>query len=121
MWKRNIKSFRYAFNGLYDLFSNQPNALIHLFVMGVVVVAGFFFSISMLEWCAVSLAIAIVLAAEAFNTALEYLTDLVSPGFHPLAGRTKDVAAAGVLIAAFGASAVGMIVFLPKILALFNA
>ena len=59
-----------------------------------------------------------MLAAEAFNTALEYLTDLVSPGHHELAGKTKDVAAAGVLLTAVGAAAVGLIIFLPKVMAM---
>jgi len=58
-----------------------------------VTVAGFFFSISSLEWVAVVLCIASVFALEAVNTALEYLTDLASPEFHPLAGKAKDVAA----------------------------
>jgi len=57
---------------------------------------------------------ALVLALGAVNTALEYLTDLVSPDRHPLAGKAKDVAAAAVLLAATGAVVVGLIIFLPK-------
>jgi diacylglycerol kinase (ATP) len=54
--------------------------------------------------------------AEAFNTALEFLTDLASPEPHPLAGKAKDVAAGAVLIAAIMAVIIGVIIFLPKIL-----
>jgi len=115
--KSRILSFKYAFAGLADLFKTQPNALIHLSVAILVVIAGFFFDISATEWAVVVLAIGMVISAEAFNTGLEHLTDLVSPDPHPLAGKTKDVAAAGVLLAAFGAAGAGLIIFLPKVLA----
>jgi diacylglycerol kinase (ATP) len=68
----------------------------------------------------VVLAIAIVWTAEALNTALEYLTDLASPDYHPLAGRAKDVAAGAVLISALGAAAIGLIVFGPHLLKLLG-
>jgi diacylglycerol kinase len=119
MLKKRLNSFRYAFAGLADLLRTQPNARIHLLASLLVLAAGFYFEISTAEWCAALLAIAIVFSAEAFNTAIEYLTNLVSPGYHPLAGKAKDVAAAAVLIAAIGAAAVGLIIFLPKIMALF--
>lgn len=63
---------------------------------------------------------ALVFASEALNTALEYLTDLVSPDYHPLAGKAKDAAAAAVLVVAAAAFAVGLIIFLPKILDRFG-
>jgi diacylglycerol kinase len=118
MLKKRLNSFRYAFAGIADLVGSQPNAKIHLLAAVVVVCAGFYLEIDRMEWCLVALAIAFVLAAEAFNTALEHLTDLVSPSHHPLAGRAKDVAAAAVLLAAIGAATVGVLVFLPKIWAL---
>ena len=118
-FRRRANSFRYAFQGLADLLRNQPNARIHLAVAVAVIVAGFFFRISRSEWLAVVFCIVLVFAFEAMNTALEYLTDLVSPEFHPLAGKAKDAAAAAVLISAAGAVAVGLIIFLPKILILF--
>lgn len=114
-----LKSFKYAFNGLFDLVKTQPNARIHLLIASIVIVASIYFKISGVEWCILLLTIALVFAAEAFNTALEYLTNLVSPNYHPLAGKTKDVAAAGVLICAIIAILVGIIIFLPKIWKLF--
>lgn len=71
--------------------------------------------ISITEWCFVTLCITLVIMAEAFNTAIENLTDLVSPDFHPLAGKTKDLAAGAVLIFSIGAVIVGLLIFLPKI------
>ncbi len=119
MLKKRLNSFRYAFAGLGDLLHTQPNARIHLLATLLVLAAGFYFNISTAEWCAAILAIALVFSTEAFNTAIEFLTDLASPDYHPLAGKAKDVAAAAVLIAAIGAAAVGLIIFLPKIISLF--
>lgn len=118
MFKLRLKSFKYAWNGLLDLVKTQPNAQIHLLITVLVLAAGYYFQLSASEWCIILLTIALVLAAEAFNTALEYLTNLVSPDYHPLAGKTKDVAAGGVLITAFIAVLVGMIIFLPKLMQL---
>lgn len=115
MLKSRIDSFKYAFKGLFDLLKTQPNARIHLLVTISVIAAATYFRLSTTEWCIIVLTIGVVFAAEAFNTALEYLTNLVSPDYHPLAGKTKDVAAAGVLISAIAAILVGIIIFLPKI------
>ncbi len=115
--RRRANSFRYAFQGLADLFRSQPNARIHLLVALLAVGAGWFFHISRPEWLAIVICIMLVIALEAVNTALEYLTNLVSPGYHPLAGKAKDAAAAAVLIVAFGAVAVGLVVFIPRIIA----
>jgi diacylglycerol kinase (ATP) len=73
-----------------------------------------------MEWCWMTLAIIGVWLAEALNTAIEFLTDLVSPEFHPLAGKAKDVAAGAVLIAAIGAGVIGMFVFGPHLLMMFS-
>lgn len=82
--------------------------------------AGLFLKISSLEWAAIVLCMAIVMALEAVNTALEYLTDLISPTYHPLAGKAKDAAAGAVLLGALGAAVVGVVIFGPKIAALFE-
>ncbi|MBD5371059.1 MAG: diacylglycerol kinase family protein [Bacteroides sp.] len=115
---KRAASFKYAFRGIGMLFS-QPNACIHGVVTLGVVVAGFLFHIGVGEWCAVLICIGCVLMAEAFNTALEALADKVSPGFDPLIGRAKDLAAGAVLLMVMAAVAVGLIVFLPKVLDLF--
>lgn len=114
--RNRISSFRCAFKGLSDLIRHQPNARIHLLAAVIVVVLGFYCHISRMEWVALSICITLVLALEALNTALEYLTDLVSPEFHPLAGKVKDVAAAAVLLVAVGAVVVGLLIFIPHLL-----
>lgn len=102
------------------MFRSQPNAKIHLVAAVGAVFAGWYFEISATEWCLVVYAIAVVLAAEAFNTAIEELTDLTSPDFHPLAGKAKDSAAGAVLLTAIGAAIVGAIIFFPKVAKLFD-
>ncbi|OQX75272.1 MAG: diacylglycerol kinase [Bacteroidetes bacterium 4484_276] len=109
-----LLSFKYAFNGIYLLLATQRNARIHLAATVLVVFVGFYFSISVTEWVAVIIAIGIVFAAEAFNTAIEQLVDMVSPEFNKPAGRIKDVAAGAVLITAIAAAMVGIIIFGPK-------
>lgn len=117
---RRLNSFRYAFQGLADLFRSQPNARIHVVIAAAVVAAGFYTGLSRMEWLVVILCIAFVLAMEAFNTALEYWTDLASPEYHPLAGKAKDAAAAAVLLAALGSASIGLLIFVPKLWALFT-
>ncbi len=119
MVEERVKSFSYAIKGIVTLFKEEPNALIHLFFTFVVLVAGWWFQITSTEWALVIICIATVLAAEAMNSAIEALTDLVSPEIHPLAGKTKDLAAGAVLLTSLGAIAIGLIIFLPKVLAMF--
>ncbi|MFK7948363.1 MAG: diacylglycerol kinase family protein [Saprospiraceae bacterium] len=109
--QKRISSFKYAFNGIIDLFKTQINARIHAFFILLVIGGGFFFNISKTEWFICIISMAMVLAAEAMNTALEHLTDLVSPEYHELAGKAKDAAAAAVLILAIAAAIIGFIVF----------
>jgi diacylglycerol kinase len=112
----NPKSFYFAFKGLLDLFSGRhKNAVVHLIAVFVVSVSGFYFKINYLEWCIVILCFVLVIALEAINSAIEYLTDLASPDFHPLAGKAKDMAAGAVLIAAIGSVVIAFVIFFPKI------
>ena len=111
-----LRSFKYAFNGIALVFVSQTNAKIHTFVAIVVSILGFYFQVSKQEWLLLTICIAMVWSAEAFNTAIEHLVDLVSPEYHPLAGKAKDTAAAGVLILAIGAFVVGVSIFLPQFL-----
>lgn len=111
-----IRSFRYAFQGIATLFRDEHNFKIHSVLLVAVIVLGFLLGISPTEWCAVALCCGGVLMGEAMNSAVEALSDLVSPEYHPLIKKAKDVAAAGVLMMAIAAAACGLIIFLPKII-----
>lgn len=116
-FKKQLRSFTFAWNGITTSVKSEQNLRTHLLAVVLVVVAGLALDLCRWEWVAVTLCCCIVIAAELFNTAIECLTDLVSPGRNELAGRTKDMAAGAVLIAALGAVVVGVLVFLPHILA----
>jgi len=118
--KKLIRSFGYAFKGVAYATTSQLNFRIHLAATVLATIAGFLFHISPGEWQWVMLCVTIVLVTEIFNTMIETLVDLVSPGFNEKAGRVKDMAAGAVVIAATFALVTGLIIFLPKILLLFN-
>jgi len=67
------------------------------------------------EWAILGLCIGSVLAAEAFNTALEQLADAVSLEPNERIGRAKDLGSAGVLIAALCSAVAGVLIFGPKL------
>jgi diacylglycerol kinase len=111
-----VRSFSFAIYGIAIMLRSQHNAWIHAAATIVVVSAGLFFGISRTDWCWIVLAIVAVWTAEALNTALEFLTDVASPDFHPIAGKAKDVAAGAVLIAAIGSVVIGVLVLGPHLL-----
>ncbi len=115
--RQRLRSFGYAFKGLATLWRTQAHAKIHVVAAVLVVSLAGYFRVETWEWVILIGCITLVLAAEAFNTAIEFLTDLASPDYHPLAGKAKDVAAAAVLICAMGASLIGMLILLPYLLA----
>ncbi len=111
---QRINSFRFAFQGIFVFFKNEIHAKIHLLAVGLVTILGIFFKISTVEWCVVLLCFALVLAAEMINSAIENIVDLVSPEFHPLAGKAKDLAAGAVLIASIFTVIIAALIFIPK-------
>ena len=114
-----VCAFLCAWDGFAYTVRTQRNMKIHLTVAVAAVVLGFALAIDAASWAAIVLCIAAVFAAECFNTALESVVDLVSPGYHELARRAKDCAAAGVLAFALAAVAVALVVFVPRLMALF--
>lgn len=113
---KRLKSFVFAGKGIVGFIKKEHNAWIHISAAILVVLFGLFLHISTTEWIAVILCIGIVLAAEAFNTAIERLVNLVSPEQNKLAGEVKDIAAGAVLICAIAAALVGLIIFIPKLI-----
>jgi len=109
------QKFLNAFRGMYIVWKTTRLISMHILSALMVIIFGFYFNVSGLEWIALVFAIGFVIIAEAFNTAIEIDIDLTSPEYHPYARDTKDVAAAAVLLSVFVAVIVGLIVFLPKI------
>ncbi|MEC4184084.1 diacylglycerol kinase family protein [Adlercreutzia sp. R21] len=111
-------AFRCAARGIGYAFSSQRNLKIQLVIAAAAVVAGFALGISRAEWLAIVLAIVVVAVAEVVNTAVESVVDLASPQWHELARAAKDAGAGAVLIASAGSVVVGLMVFLPHLVAL---
>ena len=110
-------SFRHACRGLSLLFRSQRNARIHLGVSICVLAGGILADISNIEWSMLVFAIGLVISAEALNTAIEILSDRITLESDPAIGRAKDVAAGAVLAAAACSIVLGLLVFVPHLLA----
>ena len=113
-----LAALRHAMNGIVCLLRTEANARVHLLATLIVTGMGWLLSISRADWCAIVLAIGLVWLAEGLNTAVERVVDLCGPEYSLLAGQAKDLAAGAVLLAAGAAAVVGLIVFLPPLMAL---
>ncbi|WP_231590674.1 diacylglycerol kinase family protein [Hymenobacter terrenus] len=120
LWQRRVASFGHAVRGVWAALRSEVHLRFHAAATVVVIGLGFYYRITRLEWALVALAVAGVWTAELVNTAIEALTDLASPTYHPLAGKAKDVAAGAVLLAALGALVVGALVFGPHFISSTN-
>jgi len=109
--KQIFRSFGYAIKGLLWAIRTQTNMKIHLLAVLVVTVTGSFLDLNAVEWAIIALTIGFVLTAEMMNTAIEVLTDMISPEYNEKAGLAKDVAAGAVLVAAIVATVVAIYIF----------
>jgi undecaprenol kinase/diacylglycerol kinase (ATP) len=113
--KKFFLGFKYAWQGVLYAFSTQINFKFHSIAAISVIALGIYLDLDLNDWLWISAAIVLVLVAELFNTALEVLVDLVSPGFNQKAGRVKDLSSAAVLLTAILSFIIGLCVFIPKI------
>jgi diacylglycerol kinase len=114
-FRKRLKSFKYAFQGLRILLLEEHNSRIHLVAAIIVIIAGLLLKISLMEWALLAIVIGSVFISELFNSALENLANHLSPGQSENIGKVKDLAAAAVLVSAFIAILTGCVIFLPKI------
>jgi len=115
--RARMASFRNAWKGLSVFVRQEHNAWIHLSMTVLVILAGVLFRISTYEWIAVVFAIGLVISAEAINSAIERLADVVQPNRDERIRDVKDICAGAVLVCAMTAFVIGLIVFLPKLMA----
>ncbi|KOY80938.1 diacylglycerol kinase family protein [Lysinibacillus macroides] len=111
--RKYLRSFGYAFEGIL-MASKEQNMKSHVLSAIIVMLAGYFTGLSRIEWYIVLLLIALMLALEMINTAIERVVDLASPDIHPLAKQAKDIAAGAVLVFALFSAIIGLLIFLPK-------
>ena len=106
----------FALKGAAKLLTTEHSVMVQASIGVLIVVAGFYFEISMTEWMMQTLAIGLVLSVEGLNTAVEKIADFIHPEFHERIGFIKDIAAGAVFFAAMTAIAIGLMIYLPKVL-----
>ena len=112
-----LRSFRWAFTGLWYTLRTQRNARIHLLAAMAVTSVGLWLRLDAIQWAVLALTIALVFFAEMINTVAEAVVDLITPDYHPLARVAKDVCAGAVLVTAMAAIVVGLLILGPPLLA----
>jgi len=117
--KKFFHSFTYPIKGLKYAYRNEQNLTFDVGMAALVTIFGFIFKLNKYEWAILVLTIGLVISCELINTAIEATVDLVTEEYHPLAKVAKDTSAAAVFIFAIVAIIVGLIIFLPKVIALF--
>lgn len=118
--KRLFKSFQYAKEGIIYTIMYEQNFILHLGVALLVIVCGLIFKITSLEWILLIIAIALVLVSELINSSVEAITDMITLEDNKLAKIAKDTASGAVLVMALMSVLMGLIIFIPYILKIFN-
>lgn len=116
---RLLKSFVYAFRGLFKVFREEQNLRVQAIVAILVFILAWFFNVSNLEWCILFLVIAIVILMEIINSAIERITDVLKPRINSYVKEIKDIMAAAVMTASVIAVIIGILIFWPYCLAIF--
>ena len=113
-----LKSFVYAFRGLGFMLRTQHNAWLHAAASLAVIVAGLVLHVTPADWRWLVVAMAMVWVAETFNTAVEYVCDVFSPGYCETVKHGKDIAAGAVLLCAFAAAVIGALTLWPYVVSI---
>ncbi|MGV8027357.1 MAG: diacylglycerol kinase family protein [Anaerolineaceae bacterium] len=110
------ESFQFAFEGFRYAIQTQRNLRFQLAAAVLVITISTFLPMQLFEWAILFVLIALVIAGEILNTAIEKSIDLIVKDYNPLAKTIKDLSAAAVLFIAFTAVIVGLFIYLPKIM-----
>ncbi len=117
--KKLIKSFKYAFEGIFTGIKEEQNMKIHILIMILVIIMGIILKISKIEWIICIILFGFVISMELINTAIENAVDLITKEINSQAKIIKDIAAGAVLISAISSAIIGIIIFIPKIISAF--
>ena len=111
-WNRK---FRHAFHGIKLGIQGQSSFFVHFFMASAVILAALALDATLIDWCLLVLCITIVMSAEMFNSALEWMAKAVDSQHNPRLGAALDIGSAAVLLAAIGAIVVGCVVFIHRL------
>ncbi len=106
------KSFKHAWQGLRIVFRSEHNFRLHILAAFLVLLLAYWRNLSQSLWIALLLIIALILALEIFNSAIERLVDMLAPKTHGYTKEIKDLLAGMVLLVAFFAVVIGLIIFI---------
>ncbi len=109
------QSFGFAIQGARIAWRGERNIKIMAGFAVFAIVCAILLKLSAPEWALILLGIGVVLGAELTNTAIETIVDLVSPEYHPLAGKAKDVSAAAVWVLSCLVAAMGLVIFIARL------
>lgn len=115
-FKRFIASIKNSLNGLKYAYINEQSFTLHAVLTIVVLISGFYFHISKMQWAILVIVMSIIMITELLNTAIEAVVDLVTYEYHELAKIAKDCASAAAFIASLLALGLYLYVFLPQII-----
>ena len=116
-----LRSFACALQGMLTVIALERTFKIQLLVACAAIILSIVLSLTAFEWCLIILIIAIVLAAEMFNSAIEKTIDIVINCYDERARKAKDAAAGAVLLLSIAAAISGSIIFLQALLRLVGA
>jgi len=118
--KRFIDSFKYSMQGIKHTYTQEQSLVIHLITTILLIIMGFVFDISLIEWVITLLFLGVIVAIELLNTAIEAVVDLVTDKYNHLAKIAKDCGSAAVFIVTLVGIIVGLIIYIPKIMELIS-
>ena len=116
--RRWLHRFACALRGLWSVLTREPSGRVHAVCALAVGALGLALGVSALEWAVLALAAGAVIAAEAFNSAIERLADRVTGEQEVTIRILKDAAAGAVLATSIGAALAALAVFGPRLMAL---
>jgi len=107
--------FRDAFRGVWLGVRGQSSFRVHFFFAALVIACAAAMQVALAEWCVLLSCVALVLTAETFNSALEFLAKAVTDKHDPRLADALDIGSAAVLVASIGAAVVGSIIFIRRL------
>jgi len=119
--KKFLRSFVFAFQGLIYGLRTERNLKVHFLAAILILLAGFYLHISSPEWLAIILCLGLVFSAELFNSAIEDIADMLKLKFklgYDDTTNMRNLAAAAVLVPAITSLIIGLVIFVPKLIAL---
>ncbi|GAF65953.1 diacylglycerol kinase [Bacillus sp. TS-2] len=119
-FRRFIRSFAYAIEGLKHVIKKEQNMFVHIGFAIITILFAWMLDFPILHWMILLLVIGGMLSLEIMNTAIERTVDLITEEYHPLAKRAKDIAASAVFVFGIFAAIIGIVLFLPPLIEWFQ-